>query len=132
MSEIKNEWETAAPDFTGILITRDRADLYQRINQRTTQMWQEGILEEVRQATQLSTTAIKAIGIQEIQAHLAGEIPLDDCLDLIRQATRRYAKRQLSWFRREKGFQSVCLAPDDSPDSALKQIRQRFPALFSK
>lgn len=133
MSEIKTEWENATPEFIGVVITRERDVLYERINDRVTKMWQGGILTEVQSAVAesgLSPTAIKAIGVQEIIDHLDGRISLDACLDQIRQASRRYAKRQLSWFRREKGFQSVCLAAHDGPESAIAKIHTLFPHIF--
>ena len=65
-------------------------------------MLNQGALEEVAQLTAISPTTTKAIGIREIQAHLAGELTLAQCTEQITIATRQYAKRQMSWFRREK------------------------------
>jgi tRNA dimethylallyltransferase len=130
MSEIKNGWASQNPtDFRGVVLVRERADLYERINARVSEMFDSGALEEVRAAETRSRTSAKAIGVGEIRAHLAGELTLDACIDAVRQSTRRYAKRQMTWFRREIGFVPVCLAPDDGPDSAIARILEHFPEL---
>ncbi|HCN77565.1 MAG TPA: hypothetical protein DIT13_10285, partial [Verrucomicrobiales bacterium] len=72
-------------------------------------------------------TSDKAIGLREMRAHLAGEMPLDEAAALMTQATRQYAKRQLTWFRRESWLQSVCLPADAAAESALALILHHFP-----
>ncbi len=129
MSELKNEWATQQPVFRGVVLVRERADLYQRINARVSRMFEGGALDEVRALETLSRTAAKAIGVAEIRAYFAGELSRDECLDAIRQSTRRYAKRQMTWFRREKGFVPVCLAPDEGANSAIARILENFPEL---
>lgn len=130
MSEVKVGWNNASPDFDGIMITRDREELYARINKRTAEMIGKGLTEEIRQLPQkLSTTAARAIGISEIKKHLAGEMPLEQCLDSIRQASRRYAKRQLTWFKKESGFQKVCLKQTEDTDSVIMRILSLHPRL---
>ena len=84
-----------------MFVFRDREELYQRINQRVEAMLREGALDEVRRASGLSMTVEQMIGIKDIRQHLAGEISLPDCIARIQQATRRYAKRQLTWFRHQ-------------------------------
>lgn len=81
---------------------RDRALLYQRINRRVDKMMEDGLLEEAREflSQQRGKTAAQAIGYKELQPYFAGNIPLEQALENLKQATRRYAKRQLTWFRR--------------------------------
>ena len=128
-SELKRDWNAAEPDFEGVILDWPRQELYERINRRTHAMLDAGAIEEVRGLGKLSTTAEKAIGIREIQAHLRGELSLEEAADQIQQATRRYAKRQITWFRREKGFQSICLNPTMDAKSAVSQILSMFPRL---
>jgi tRNA dimethylallyltransferase len=89
---------------TGVFVFRDREELYQRINQRVEAMFEHGVIEEVRGAGATSVTASQMIGLREIRELLDGKISLLQCIAEIQQATRRYAKRQLTWFRRQTNF----------------------------
>ena len=89
---------------TGIFVFRDREELYDRINQRVEAMFERGAIEEVRAAAVTSATASQMIGLREIREQLAGKKSLAQCIEEIQQATRRYAKRQLTWFRRQTNF----------------------------
>ncbi len=105
-SDLRDGWEkqTAAisSQLRGLVIQRSRADLHARIALRTRAMLDGGALEEVALLSNVSTNCEKAIGFREIRAQLAGEIDRATCEDLINAATRQYAKRQETWFRREK------------------------------
>ncbi len=89
---------------TGTFVFRDREELYQRINQRVEIIFERGVIEEVRAAGTTSATASQMIGLPEIRELLAGKKSLRQCIAEIQQATRRYAKRQLTWFRRQTNF----------------------------
>jgi tRNA dimethylallyltransferase len=89
---------------TGALVFRDRQELYERINQRVEMMFERGVIEEVRTAGEISLTASQMIGLREIRQLLARKKSLPQCIAEIQQATRRYAKRQLTWFRRHTNF----------------------------
>ena len=89
---------------TGVFVFRDRRELYRRINQRVETMFARGVIEEVRAAAVTSATASQMIGLREIRELLAGKKSLPQCIAEIQQATRRYAKRQLTWFRRQSNF----------------------------
>ncbi len=81
----------------------DRAVLYDRIDRRVTVMLEQGLLEEavwLRSQPQADTIR-QAIGYKELDPYFAGEISLEAAADAIRQGSRRYAKRQLSWFRHQ-------------------------------
>jgi tRNA dimethylallyltransferase len=67
-------------------------------------MFAGGVIEEVRAAAVMSATASQMIGLREIRELLAGKKSLPQCIAEIQQATRRYAKRQLTWFRRQSNF----------------------------
>jgi tRNA dimethylallyltransferase len=89
---------------TGVFVFRDRQELYERINQRVEMMFESGVIEEVRTADEISQTASQMIGLREIRELLAGKKSIPQCIAEIQQATRRYAKRQLTWFRRQSNF----------------------------
>ncbi|MEM0896430.1 MAG: tRNA (adenosine(37)-N6)-dimethylallyltransferase MiaA [Verrucomicrobiota bacterium] len=127
MSEIKTEWEGKSPEFAGVVLVREREALYERINLRTEAMLAAGAVEEVRNLPEsISHTAGKAIGVQEIQQFLAGKIDHALCLELIQKNTRRYAKRQMNWFRRETGFRPVELGGDEPPQKTAVRIAAMF------
>lgn len=83
---------------------KDREKLYDRINLRVDNMLEQGLLEEARQSFENNTqsTSLQAIGHKELYTYLKGEESLENCVEKLKQSTRRYAKRQLSWFRRNK------------------------------
>ena len=81
----------------------DREILYDRINRRVDKMLEEGLVEEARDVYENYhlKTAINAIGYKELIPYFNGECSLEEAADRIKQETRRYAKRQLTWFRRD-------------------------------
>jgi tRNA dimethylallyltransferase len=95
---------------TGVFVFRDREELYARINQRVEAMFENGVIEEVRASGATSATASQMIGLREIRQLLEGKMSLLQCTAEIQQATRRYAKRQLTWFRRQTNFPSLNLS----------------------
>jgi tRNA dimethylallyltransferase len=101
---------TSAAATDGVFVFRDREDLYRRINCRVEAMFENGVIEEVRAAGAMSDTASKMIGLREIRALLDGKMSILQCVAAIQQATRRYAKRQLTWFRRQTNFQPLNLS----------------------
>jgi len=95
---------------TGVFVFRDRGELYQRVDQRVETMFARGVIEEVRAAAVTSATASQMIGLREIRELLAGKKSLPQCIAEIQQATRRYAKRQLTWFRGQSNFSPLNLS----------------------
>jgi tRNA dimethylallyltransferase len=94
----------------GIFVFRDRDELYARINRRVDAMFERGVIEEVRAARAMSGTASKMIGLREIRELLDGKMSVLQCVAQIQQATRRYAKRQLTWFRGQTNFRPLNLS----------------------
>lgn len=90
-----------APIMLGLSFS-DRAKLYERIDHRVDLMLQQGLLEEVHAfyKTHNPKTAAQAIGCKEFLGYLSGEKTLEECTDDLKRETRRYAKRQLTWFKR--------------------------------
>jgi tRNA dimethylallyltransferase len=106
-SEIDRASKEASPDISIGMITldfHDRDTLYKRVDMRVDAMMREGLLEEVKELYDSgrlpeNSTAAQAIGYKEIIKHLEGKISLAEAVEDIKLATRRYAKRQLTWFR---------------------------------
>jgi tRNA dimethylallyltransferase len=115
----------------GVLLFRNRAELYERIDRRVENMFAQGVVEEVRALRDLSSTAQKALGLHEIRALLAGEISEKDCVTSIQQATRRYAKRQLTWFRGQPNFEPLNISSYGYPE-ATNLIAQKAGFTFAQ
>jgi tRNA dimethylallyltransferase len=82
----------------------DRQFLYDRINKRVDIMIENGLVEEAREilSSDLSETASKAIGYKQLKPYIDGEASLEECIEKLKTETRHYAKRQLTWFKRNK------------------------------
>jgi len=115
----------------GILVYRDRTELYARINRRVEEMFAAGVVEEVRAVKDHGPTAGKALGLREIRALLAGEISRAECIAKIQQATRRYAKRQLTWFQRQTNFSSLNLSAHRTSE-AVELVSQSAARVFAR
>jgi tRNA dimethylallyltransferase len=106
VSEMRDSWAEKTREnestLNGVWLIRSREDLHRRIALRTEKMLAEGVVEEVAALGGVSGSWEKAIGVKEIRRLLAGEISRAECAELITAATRQYAKRQETWFRREK------------------------------
>src|SRR4051812_44258836 len=96
---LTSDWKISEVNHAGVFVSRDREELYARINQRVKAMFETGAVNEVRNAGAMSATAKKMIEIRPIRAHLEGEMSLAKCIVKIQKKTRQYAKRQLTWFR---------------------------------
>ena len=86
-------------------LERPREELYERINGRVLQMMDNGLLDEARKVyPQRHLNSLQTVGYKEMFGYLSGEYDLDRAIELIQQNTRHYAKRQLTWFRRDKAI----------------------------
>ncbi len=112
-SDLRDQWEEKTREISetlqGVFIQRTRPDLHERIAQRTKAMLDNGAREEIEQLIDASSTCEKAIGFGEVKSWIAGEIDRNTCEELINAATRQYAKRQETWFRREKWLKALQL-----------------------
>lgn len=111
--------------FAPVVLTRPRSRLYERINQRVDAMLDAGLLDENRRLLEarhdLSASPLRTIGYREPIAHLRGEITYEEMVRLLKQNSRRYAKRQLTWFRRRPEY--VWLDLEEVGDgAALKRV----------
>ncbi|NBJ91417.1 tRNA (adenosine(37)-N6)-dimethylallyltransferase MiaA [Parablautia muri] len=102
----KERQKEAAYDFSYFVLTDDRKRLYQRIDERVDAMLEKGLLEEVRHLKEMgyqrNMVSMQGLGYKELLSYLSGECTLDEAIYLIKRSTRRFAKRQLTWFRRER------------------------------
>ena len=107
-------------------LTMDRAKLYDRINKRVDLMFEMGLVDEVKKLKEMGynkeMTSMQGIGYKEVFDYLDGYFTLDEIKDIIKQSTRRYAKRQLTWFRREDRIYWVNLDEFDSFKEVLENI----------
>jgi tRNA dimethylallyltransferase len=85
-------------------------------------MFAAGVIDEVKAIGEISETASQAIGFREIRDLLAGRSTKDECLALIQQKTRNYAKRQLTWFRKEASFRVIDLCDEETDAQAIERI----------
>lgn len=135
MSRQTREWEAEPQeDWLIFALTAPRELLYERINARVDAMVRAGLVEEVRgllaQGVPPECQAMQAIGYKEIVAALNGDSSLADAIEQIKQNTRRYAKRQLTWLRRDSRVHWLDIAEyDDSPalhNVVIARIRNRM------
>jgi tRNA dimethylallyltransferase len=125
------EWNQSLPE-NGVLVTRERIELYARINQRVEEMFAAGVVQEVRAVKgHLGPTAEKTLGLREIRALLAGETSQAECIEKIQQLTRRYAKRQLTWFQRQTNFIPLNLSAH-RPAEAVELISQSVSRVLTR
>jgi tRNA dimethylallyltransferase len=95
-----------------IILNRDREILYHRINQRVNMMMAEGLLEEAKSLYKYKNcNALQTVGYKELFAYFDGEWDLETAIDEIKKNTRRYAKRQMTWFRRDP--ETIFFSPEE-------------------
>ena len=113
-------------------LTDDRQVLYERINKRVDQMYEEGLVEEVRslfdRGIPETTQSIRAIGYKELYDYFKGNLSLDESKELIKRNSRRYAKRQYTWFNNQMEvvwFQVNVAAFEKTVDEVLDYLKTR-------
>ena len=115
------------PVWVGLDFTQ-RKDLYDRIDRRVEIMLEMGLLQEIRQLLASGipehATAMQAIGYKEFVDALAGRCSLETAVALVQQASRRYGKRQLTWFRRNENMHWIIREPGTPAQEILAQARQ--------
>jgi tRNA dimethylallyltransferase len=126
MSEyISSQEQELLYDVALIGLTMDREVLYDRINHRVDLMVNQGLIEEVKQLYNLgirNTQAIQAIGYKEIYDYFDGKITYTDAITLLKQNSRRYAKRQLTWFRNKMDVKWFDMTPPIKHDKKVDEI----------
>ena len=131
ITEHNRKTQLLPPRFSPIWLGLDfenRAELYERIDRRVGIMLEQGLIGEIQgllsSGIPEKCTAIQAIGYKEFVAALNGECTLEEAADQVRQSSRRYAKRQLTWFRRNKSIHWLTRKPGQDREEILTQARQ--------
>ena len=129
MSDQRREARPAEAPYHALclcLTCRDRAVLYSRIDRRVDEMVENGVLDEARQVydhRDAYRTAAQAIGYKEFFPYFEGTANLTECTERLKQATRNYAKRQLTWFRRQNDAVWLYLDEEDFTERACTLVR---------
>ena len=107
-------------------LTMDRARLYNRINKRVDMMIKKGLIDEVKdliiKGYNKNLVSMQAIGYKEIISYLDGERSLEEAIEILKRNTRRYAKRQLTWFRRDRRLRWIDIDKYDSNEKIVEEI----------
>jgi tRNA dimethylallyltransferase len=124
----KRQSESTRPEpynFIKIGLTRDRKELYSIIDKRVDRMMKAGLFKETKELIKMKPhrTPLQALGYKEMARHLCGEISLDEAVELLKKRTRNYAKRQMTWFRKEPGIEWVDVTGIFDPKEMFKKAR---------
>ena len=131
MTEHNRRTQAIPPRYTPLMLGltyADRAELYRRIDLRVSIMLEQGLLEEIEallaSGIPASCTAMQAIGYKEFVEALNGNCTIEEAADLVRQSSRRYAKRQLTWLRRNEKIHWLTRRTGQSSEEILAQARR--------
>jgi tRNA dimethylallyltransferase len=144
VSEIQKRLTKPLPyKFLKIGLSRDREELYRLIEDRVDTMLAHGLIEEVKSVTEMIRNqdtvgrpvtvplpSMQAIGYKELALYLSGEISLEEAVRLIKRGSKRYAKRQLTWFRKEEGIHWVDLTGIFDTQKASQRVSQALRLLL--
>ena len=129
LSDHHREHRFSESPYDAILIglRRSRPDLYRRIEARVDQMMADGLVEEVRGLIEKGFSAelpsMKGLGYRQIVGYLNGEYDRDEAVHLLKRDTKRYAKRQFTWFNRDPSIRWIDLAEGDSDEEAYSKVQ---------
>ncbi|GAB4541354.1 MAG: tRNA (adenosine(37)-N6)-dimethylallyltransferase MiaA [Thermodesulfovibrionia bacterium] len=111
-------------NFIKICLIRDRRELYKRIEERVDWMIHNGLIDETKRLLSMRPTmiAMQALGYKEMASYINGEKTLDEAVDLLKKRTKRYAKRQITWFKKEADMVWVDITGLIEPDDILTRM----------
>jgi tRNA dimethylallyltransferase len=111
-------------------LSRTAADLHTRINDRVDKMFADGLVGEtqrlLKHRLEHNKTAMQAIGYRQVVEHLRGDRSLPETIELVKTKTRQFAKRQMTWFRRQLDWKCIELRKDDSCDLAEALVQSQL------
>ena len=115
-------------DISLFALDRGRQELYSRVDQRVERMFEEGLIGEIEKLdnARWSRTAKKIIGVREVQDFLRGEYKLGEAKALMKLNTRHLAKRQWTWFRKDKRIEWLMMGSADTPEKTAGIIMERW------
>jgi len=125
-SSFRSEWSSAA-DPRGIIVSLPHQRHSIAISDRTRAMFDAGVVEEVAAVREIGHTAEQMIGFREIRELCQGNLARGECVELIAQATRQYARRQMTWFRRERGLGWMDLSATADPVGDIERMAAILP-----
>lgn len=112
------------------VLNRPAADLRQRIDRRVEEMFRDGLVAETARLLEAgldrNPIAMQALGYRQVVEHLRGERPLPETVELVKTRTRRFARRQLTWFKRQLPFQWLMVDPSDSPEPVAERLAREL------
>jgi len=113
-------------------LNMERGELYQRIDQRVERIFRQGLVAEAKKLLKLnlSRTAGCALGLRELRGYFAGLYDLNETRDLLKRNTRRYAKRQLTWFKKDKRINWIDILSKEKPKEIADRIIRRWKELY--
>ncbi len=128
-SELKKESRLVESPYDSLIIGlnfENRQNLYDRIDLRVDEMMKNGLLEEAEELWRQGSmkTAANAIGFKEFIPFFENQMSVEACIDKIKQETRRYAKRQLTWFRKNQRIQWIILGEFDKKNEILEKSKK--------
>lgn len=134
-SDLKRESKMVESPYSSLIIGlnyENRQTLYDRIDRRVDEMVKAGLVEEARQLWQESSmkTAANAIGYKELIPYFEGNAELSDCIATIKQETRHYAKRQLTWFRKNRRIEWIFLDRFNKNNEILEKCKKTIAKYF--
>ena len=103
-----------------------REELYERIDTRVDMMLEAGLVDEAREFCSHAhyVTAAQAIGYKELRPYIEGRLSLEECVETLKRETRRYAKRQLTWFKKDSRIEHILMCKDVKYDKILKNAKK--------
>lgn len=136
LSDVQRQHRFAEPEFSVLLIglNRERAQLYRRIDERVESMFARGVVEETERLLAggygRELGAMKGLGYQQVAGYLAGEYDRAEALRLLKRDTRHFAKRQLTWFRKEPGLRWCELAERVRSEDVAEHLLEMIHAFL--
>jgi tRNA dimethylallyltransferase len=126
------QWSQSSKEYLCFGLSRSPGDLRRRIDLRVEQMFSRGLVVETEQllerGLQQNPTAAQALGYRQVLEHLQGLRPLAETIELVKIRTRQFAKRQMTWFRRQLRVNWVHLDETQSADAVADDLARRFRA----
>ena len=125
--EIESRREPPMYQYIVFAINMDREKLYERINKRVDIMLEQGLIEEVKELLEKYEefpTSMQGLGYKEVASYLNGELTKEEMIEKLKMETRRYAKRQLTWFRKDPNI--IWLDGLKSPEENIKIILEHY------
>ena len=121
--------ESGSTDHNLLAFSRTNPDLHTRINSRVDKMFSRGLAEETRRLLEhglaQNKTALQALGYRQVVEHLRGERGLPETIELVKIKTRQFAKRQMTWFKRQLNLEWINLEPEENLNRIAENISHR-------